>query len=389
MSSFPYIYTFYSFKGGVGRTMALVNVAYTLAARGRNVLLVDFDLEAPGLSVFLQRGDELEGVPPRDGLDLLAWAKGQFESIDTSIQASRLDYVVSVRPDKLDCKALRPQLGELGRVDVIPLHFDRDYTDRLAQTAMNSFSREELVETGRVLHRTFKSWRWPIDVPEYLGPEADQFASYDYVLIDSRTGFSEMGGLCVGPLSDFLVVLTSLNEQNVEMTKRFLLEVGLEIPGESQESKNQSNDPGAPILHFVGPKKTLLVASPLPVGEGSLRRERLEELGRRIAAHSVFLTYHPRQALMETIFVRDWSEEHLAAEYNALADQMMALIDDHAMQLYRNVQNAWNQREKLSEVLEAIIRLKPSASRLGRSLDPTILNPNHSCPLGGQPRPDP
>src|SRR5437588_12174939 len=47
-----YVITFYSFKGGVGRTMALVNVAAELARRGRKVLVVDFDLEAPGLETY-------------------------------------------------------------------------------------------------------------------------------------------------------------------------------------------------------------------------------------------------------------------------------------------------------------------------------------------------
>src|SRR5437899_11753762 len=47
-----YVVTFYSFKGGVGRTMALVNVAYELAQTGRRVLMVDMDLEAPGLDTF-------------------------------------------------------------------------------------------------------------------------------------------------------------------------------------------------------------------------------------------------------------------------------------------------------------------------------------------------
>jgi cellulose biosynthesis protein BcsQ len=43
------IFTFYSFKGGVGRSMAMANVAWELASRGLRVLVIDFDLEAPGL----------------------------------------------------------------------------------------------------------------------------------------------------------------------------------------------------------------------------------------------------------------------------------------------------------------------------------------------------
>lgn len=47
-----YVTTFYSFKGGVGRTMAPVNSAVALAAGGRKVLVVDFDIEAQGLDTF-------------------------------------------------------------------------------------------------------------------------------------------------------------------------------------------------------------------------------------------------------------------------------------------------------------------------------------------------
>jgi len=49
------IYTFYSFKGGVGRSMALANVAALLAKWGHSVLVVDWDLEAPGLERFFVR----------------------------------------------------------------------------------------------------------------------------------------------------------------------------------------------------------------------------------------------------------------------------------------------------------------------------------------------
>src|SRR5271169_1658910 len=48
------IITFYSYKGGTGRTMALANVAWILAANGERVLIADWDLESPGLDRFFQ-----------------------------------------------------------------------------------------------------------------------------------------------------------------------------------------------------------------------------------------------------------------------------------------------------------------------------------------------
>ena len=44
--------TFYSYKGGVGRTMAMMNVAAATVLTGEDVVVVDFDLEAPGLETF-------------------------------------------------------------------------------------------------------------------------------------------------------------------------------------------------------------------------------------------------------------------------------------------------------------------------------------------------
>ncbi|MEM9922478.1 MAG: P-loop NTPase [Cyanobacteria bacterium P01_D01_bin.50] len=47
----PQIVTFYSFKGGVGRSTALGIVANIIATRNRRVVMLDFDLEAPGISI--------------------------------------------------------------------------------------------------------------------------------------------------------------------------------------------------------------------------------------------------------------------------------------------------------------------------------------------------
>ena len=46
----PKTVLFYSFKGGVGRTQLLLNSAKYLASKGKEILIVDFDIHAPGLS---------------------------------------------------------------------------------------------------------------------------------------------------------------------------------------------------------------------------------------------------------------------------------------------------------------------------------------------------
>ena len=74
------IYTFYSYKGGVGRSMALANVAEWLYRQGLRVVMIDWDLEAPGLeSFFYQSQEEFEAVQSQLGLiDMLTAYKRMF-----------------------------------------------------------------------------------------------------------------------------------------------------------------------------------------------------------------------------------------------------------------------------------------------------------------------
>ena len=60
----PFWITFYSYKGGVGRSLALANIAALLVKRGRRVVLIDFDLEAPGLDSF----DEFKCIAGKPGV---------------------------------------------------------------------------------------------------------------------------------------------------------------------------------------------------------------------------------------------------------------------------------------------------------------------------------
>ena len=48
----PHHVVFFSFKGGVGRTSALMNVALQLSRRKKRVLIVDLDYTAPGVDIF-------------------------------------------------------------------------------------------------------------------------------------------------------------------------------------------------------------------------------------------------------------------------------------------------------------------------------------------------
>src|ERR1700733_3836970 len=88
------VITFYSYKGGSGRSMALANVACLLADqeqlsnRGR-VLVIDWDLEAPGLHRFFQpylsrTEAELESQPGL--IDLFVELAGRTANMPASLE---------------------------------------------------------------------------------------------------------------------------------------------------------------------------------------------------------------------------------------------------------------------------------------------------------------
>src|ERR1700753_4271948 len=77
------IITFYSFKGGTGRTMALANVAWILAANGKRVLVADWDLESPGLHKFFQPFLDAGGANTPGIVDLIR--RYEWAAVDAGI----------------------------------------------------------------------------------------------------------------------------------------------------------------------------------------------------------------------------------------------------------------------------------------------------------------
>ncbi len=362
MNELPQICAFYSFKGGVGRSMAVLNLAYAMVAKGRNVLVLDMDLEAPGLSGFMSRQKEIAGLARHDMVDLLLWAKktalqvSEEAPLDPSSLPPLTDYAVRVLPEKLE--SLPHKSWDLGRLDVIAIDETRDYYGRLSDVAVAGMDRDTLLRVGSLLRSWLKSRRISLEVPDYYGPvpDEDRSAPYDYVLIDSRTGITEVGGLCIGPLSDQLVVLCGLNDQNIEGTRQFLTEVGVLKP---------SSDTAA----FMG-KPTLFVASPLPIGEMTTKSERIERLVKAlgpIKPRLFKLSYHPQMALMETIFVRDHQDELLAQEYRSLLEQVLQRAETTSDFDLTNFFSPTNSKKPLTEQTRESVRALLRSASIGET----------------------
>lgn len=192
------VVTFYSYKGGTGRTMALSNIA-VLLARHQNattpILMIDWDLEAPGLHHYFQRQQETPGV-----LEFFEACREQLQLLQRG--AAAMD----------DEELAREVLNAVGweqyvcRVDQgSPLYlmpagrFDADYSERLAQVHW-----DQLFDSCPALFRCF----------------ADMLARhFRYVLVDSRTGRTDSAGICTTLLPRKLVVVFTPNRQSLEGVK--------------------------------------------------------------------------------------------------------------------------------------------------------------------------
>lgn len=171
------IVTFYSYKGGVGRTLALANIACLLAEdteHPQSVLLWDFDLEAPGLHrLFPAR------QPYRAGFVDLVYEYATSERVpDLS------DYIYT---------------SELPGVDILPAgRVDAEYADKLGRIDWGALFQEG------------------DDRDALLPALLRQCATYDYVLVDSRTGLNDQSGICTQYLPGLVAMLFRLTDQNLD-----------------------------------------------------------------------------------------------------------------------------------------------------------------------------
>lgn len=216
------ISSFYSYKGGVGRTMALANVAWAYYRAGLRVLCVDGDLEAPGLDVLFRGVDENVSISHPGFLDLLSDFSARYQ-----LGADALERTYSL----FDAKSCRAVSRDLQTWDISGGSL-APYVQRVGPTSesgaelllINAGARGDFSEYLRQL----QSFTWDVSGGEfgekvfYAWFRAALSSMADIVLVDSRTGFSDLYGVATKHLADQVVMFCAPNEQNKVGTRAIL-----------------------------------------------------------------------------------------------------------------------------------------------------------------------
>ena len=183
--------TFYSYKGGTGRSLLLANLAVLLAKLGRRVVAVDFDLEAPGLpyKFFPEQRPRSDGV--------VEWLR---DTIGGHPPASLDDYLVDVDLDAAWFDHGWLKLMPAGRApspnyfqDLLRLNLDRRLDDGVALDAL-------------------------VDLQQRLATDFDT----DYLFLDARTGITPTNPVTTHVLADTVVALTLGTFEQLEGTRAVL-----------------------------------------------------------------------------------------------------------------------------------------------------------------------
>ena len=188
--------TFYSYKGGVGRTLLLANVAKYLVQFGQKVFAMDFDLEAPGLHYKLNLLSPTETGSLQLGLVDYVHHFAVTRETPDSLQ----DYVIK----------LETHVSARGELHLMPAGnvLASSYWKRLAQISWHDLFYEKRAE-GVAFFFQLKAC-------------IERDFSPDFLLIDSRTGITEVAGVATTIMPDDVVCLLLRNKENMEGAREVL-----------------------------------------------------------------------------------------------------------------------------------------------------------------------
>ena len=183
---------FYSYKGGVGRSLLLAHAARFLAKLGKGVVALDFDFEAPGLH-YKFGFDQISDPPTFTGGTvpyLIATAEG-------AASPPRLIDQMLVPPRPVDIR---------GWVWLMP-----------AGPAPHKIYWAALKQLGERLRLGDPSGQGLMALLDLRARIADELKP-DYLLIDARTGVTELGSLATTMLADTVVCMFAVNQESFDGT---------------------------------------------------------------------------------------------------------------------------------------------------------------------------
>jgi cellulose biosynthesis protein BcsQ len=305
--------------------MALANVGVLMAAEGHRVLLVDWDLEAPGLEVFFRSAAKMVG-------DSSA-TPGVVDLLDSHAHKTPLAW--------RDCLLKAEFFGH--SLDILSSgRRTDDYRQRVQGLDWDAlFSKHQI---GNYINTLRQEWRY----------------EYDFVLIDSRTGITDIGDICTVILPDVLVLLFITNYQNVEGIKSVMSRA---VKVRSKLPINRNKLLGVPVPardeRYHDYDKSIEWQRIFAAEFGELYREWLpKEVNPIDALNHIFIPYVSGWSFGERIPVIESERERadptsLGAAYARLAALLSHRLDWSAIDAKSSPADVTGARVELSKAREA------------------------------------
>jgi len=188
--------TFYSYKGGTGRSLALANAARYLARLEFKVVALDFDLEAPGLHY--KFSSSADGKPLHVQAGIVDYLHRFI--VEGEIPKSLQDFTLDVAVPGTDKPLI--QLIPAGRGP------SKEYWSKLSRIDWHELFYSKGAKGVQVF----------LDLKNRIADELKP----DFLLIDSRTGITEMGGVATSLLADKVITLVLPTPENLDGARAVL-----------------------------------------------------------------------------------------------------------------------------------------------------------------------
>lgn len=201
----PPVVTFYSYKGGMGRTTSMVAYAMDLAInQKKRVVIIDCDLEAPGYLNFFDL-TEHEGLKSGRKNGLVEFLSDtQFCRDASAIDIN--NYLINVGYSNEKNAVAYESLDKIWLIPAGNLNEDFDVRESQKNRAsyLEGLSRLNLSNTDSIISSF-----------ELLFEKLASTVEPDIILIDSRTGFNDIFGTIALHLSDYVVGFFGYSRQTI------------------------------------------------------------------------------------------------------------------------------------------------------------------------------